>query len=488
MLVRFLIFAVLAAASAGVAVFSARIPNFPPAAIMPVALVAAVLAAIVLLNLILHAIPKRVARAFELLITAAILIVVVGGIAYVQFIFKPGFIKAMIAKAPPPVATVMVQLAKTETWTPKLSTIGTFRASEGIDVAPQVGGWVTARRFDSGDKVKAGDLLLEIDTSTEQADLKNGNAQLKNTEVALDRQRQLLSSSNTSKSAYDSALAARDSAAATVERYKAVIALKKIRAPFSGRLGIRKVDIGQYVSPGMALVSLQKVTPIYLDFSLPEQNLAVLRKDQPVEITVDPYPGKIFKGKIQTIDARVNQETRNVLVRALVDNQDEALLPGMFANVYVIAGAPRAVVTVPRTAITYSLYGDSVYVVKSQPPRKPQEGDKTATAASPAPKPAVPPPVEAKPKAGGPATAAPGAAASTTKPADAAKPTEEPPMIVERRFVRVGESKPEVVAINEGLKAGDVVVTAGQIKLQPNSHVRIDKNAVLKPPAVRPRA
>ena len=173
-------------------------------------MVAAVLAGLLLLNIVLHLIPKGFARGIELLITAAILAVLVGGISYVQFVFKPKMIKELISKMPPPVATVMVRSAQAETWAPKITAIGTFRASEGIDIAPQLGGWVTARHFDSGNEVKAGTPLLEIDTTTEVADLRNGNAQLKNTEVALDRQRQLLSTSNTSRSAYDSALAARD--------------------------------------------------------------------------------------------------------------------------------------------------------------------------------------------------------------------------------------------------------------------------------------
>ena len=152
-----------------------------------------------------------------------------------------------------------------------------------------------------------------------------------------------------------------------MKRIQAVIAQKAIASPFAGRLGIRKVEKGQYVSAGMALVSLQALDPIRADFPMPEQYVGKLAVGQPIELTVDAYPGQVFKGEIQSLDARVAQDTRTLLVRGLLPNPDRKLLPGMFANVTVLVGAPRDVVTVPRTAVTYSLYGDSVYVVKPAP-------------------------------------------------------------------------------------------------------------------------
>lgn len=367
----------------------------------------------------------------------------VGGLAYVQFVFKPEMIKGFMAKAAPPPATVAVTEVRQETWSPRISEIGTFRAVQGIDVAPQVGGVITAIHIDSGQDVAASAPLFDIDTSVEQADLLNNEATLKNADLALDRQRQLTRSGNTTKANVDAAQAARDSAAASVQRVKALIAQKHIVAPFAGRLGIRKVDLGQYVSPGTSLITLQELDPIFVDFPVPEQSLAILQPGQTVEVKVDAFPGRVFRGKIETIDARVDQNTRNVLVRATFANKDDALRPGMFANVDVVAGKPASVVTLPRTAVTYSLYGDAVFVV-----------------------------VPAEPQGGG---------------AQASPIVGDIPYKVERRFVRTGDARKDRVVITAGVKAGELVVSEGQLKLESGARVRIDRKAGLVPPSVLPR-
>ncbi|MEM8827027.1 MAG: efflux RND transporter periplasmic adaptor subunit, partial [Pseudomonadota bacterium] len=295
------------------------------------------------------------------------LAVLIGGFGYFQFVIKPEMIKGFITAGGPPPVTVSTAVAESENWLPKLPAIGTFRAVQGVDVAPEVDGMVTTINFDSGQLVAAGTVLVQLDDSIQQADLKSGLAELRKAELELRRQGELLRRNNTSKTVYDSALAARDTAAATVDRVRAVIAQKSIKAAFGGRLGIRNVDIGQYVSAGSAMVTLQKLSPIFVDFPIPEQELSRLSIGEKVQITVDAEPGKTFDGTIESIDAKVNQATRNVLVRAEVENRDARLLPGMFANVNVIAGKARDVVTLPRTAITYSLYGDSVYVVVPAP-------------------------------------------------------------------------------------------------------------------------
>jgi membrane fusion protein, multidrug efflux system len=235
----------------------------------------------------------------------------------------------------------------------------------------------------------------------------------------------------------------RDSAAATVERTRAVIAQKAIAAPFAGRLGITKVDVGQFLSIGASIVTLQQLDPIYVDFQSPEQSLSTLAVGQPASITLDAFPGRTFTGKIAAIDARVSQDTRNLLVRAEFPNPDHKLLPGMFANIQVTTGAPADVLTLPRTAIVFSLYGDNIYVVKPAPPK---EGD-----------------------------------------AQAATKDSKPALIAERRFVRVGEARGERVAIVEGVNVGDLVVTSGQIKLQPNGPVTIDSAGGLPLPAQTPK-
>lgn len=357
-----------------------------------------------------------------------------GAYGYFQFVARPAMIKGFLSKMEPPPVTVAVEAARAETWQPKFAAIGTLKAAQGIDVAAQVGGIVRAVHFEAGQDATKGMALIEIDDATEQADLKANLATLKNAEFALERQRQLVSGGSSTRANLDSAIALRDAAAAAAEKTRAIIAQKAVAAPFAGRLGIRKVDVGQYVSPGAALVALQQLDPIYVDFPVPEQAIAQMQVGASVEVGADAVPGKIFRGKIISLDVRVNQDTRSLLVRAEVENAEKKLLPGMFANVEVLAGAPRAIVSLPRIAVSYSLYGDSVYVVK-----KP-EGD-------------------AKPGVFG----------------------------VERRFVRPGEARADRVAINEGLKVGEQVVTEGQIKLQPSSKIVIDAKEELKPLSPLPK-
>jgi membrane fusion protein (multidrug efflux system) len=372
-----------------------------------------------------------------------LLAVLIGGLAFVQFVFKPAMIKSFLAKAVPPPTSVAVTVAKAEMWSPRVPAIGSFRAVKGVDLAPQVGGVITAILVDSGEDVQAGAPLFNLDTSVEEADLANNLATLKNAQLILDRQTQLTVSGNTTKANVDSAEASRDTAAASVERVRALIAQKKIVAPFAGRLGIRKVDLGQYVAPGTSLITLQELDPIFVDFPVPEQSLADLRTNQTVEVMVDTFPERIFTGKVQTIDARVDQNTRSVLIRAIFDNKAHDLRPGMFANVAVIAGTPQKVITVPKTAITYSLYGDAVFVVVLA------ESDSGGA--------------QARPIAG------------------------DIPYKVEQRFVRPGDAREDRVAILSGVNEGEMVVSEGQLKLQTGARVRIDPNAGLVPPPVLPK-
>lgn len=357
-----------------------------------------------------------------------------GAYGYFQFVARPAMIKGFMSKMEPPPVTVAVEEARAETWQPKFAAIGTLKAAQGIDVAAQVGGIVRAVHFEAGQDAAKGMALIDIDDATEQADLKANLATLKNAEFALERQRQLVASGNSTKANLDAAIAQRDAAAAAAEKTRAIIAQKAVVAPFGGRLGIRKVDIGQYVAAGASLVPLQQLDPIFVDFPVPEQAIGQMQVGTRIEIAVDAMPGRMFHGAIKSLDVRVNQDTRSLLVRAEVENKDKKLLPGMFSNVDVLAGEPRPVVTLPRTGVSYSLYGDSVYVVKPL--------------------------------------------------GDAAKPDV---FGVERRFVRPGEAREDRVAINEGLKVGEKVVTEGQIKLQPNSRIVIDVKETLKPVSPRPK-
>jgi membrane fusion protein, multidrug efflux system len=397
-------------------------------------------AAVLALFFAIGALPLGPRRGLVFVVTLAVLAALTGGLAYFQFAIKPVMVKKFMAAAfaVKPTA-VTAEAVRAEKWPPELTAIGTLRAYQGVIIAPQAAGVVTAKHFESGDDVEAGALLINIDDSVEQADLANGLAQLKNAETTLARQKTLLAQGNTPQSTVDTAIATRDSAAATVERTRAVIAQKEIRAPFAGRLGLRNVDIGQYVAVGTALVTLQQLDPIYADFPVPEEALRSLAVGQAVGMTVDAIPGRTFDGKIEAIDARVSADSRNVMARAVFANPARKLLPGMFANLTVTTGEPASVVTVPRTAIVYSLYGDNVFVVKAAPHARAEGG------------------VGEKGGMSG--------------------------LIVERRFVRVGAARGERIAITEGLKAGEQVVTAGQIKLQASMPVTLDEAASLPAPA-----
>jgi membrane fusion protein (multidrug efflux system) len=382
-------------------------------------------------------------------ITSVVIALLLGGLSYFQFVFKPQMIRSFLSQMKPPPVTVTAEPARVEKWIERLPSIGTLIASQGVEVTSQVAGIVTEVLIDSGKEVPQGTKLVQLDSAVELADLDNAVAVQREAELAYERQADLMQKRVTSEATLDTARAKREVAAAAVKRIQAVIAQKVISSPFAGRLGIRKVEKGQYVSAGMALVSLQALDPIRADFPMPEQYVGKLKVGQPIELTVDAYPGQVFKGEIQSLDARVAQDTRTLLVRGLLPNPDRKLLPGMFANVTVLVGQPAEVVTVPRTAVTYSLYGDSVYVVKPAP-------------------------------AGGTPPAAAGAAAAAEKPA-------APPLVVERRFVRTGQVREDRVAVTFGLEAGEDVVTTGQLKLNPGASVLIDNSQTPKPDKERPK-
>ena len=432
----FILAVVAAAIGAALSLGLIHLP-VPPAAAFAVAGLSA-------LFLVLRLLPLMIRRPAVFLVTLLALAGLAGGLSYFQFVIKPNMVKGFLAAAfaPKPTA-VSVETAGIEKWPPRMNAIGSLRAFQGIDVAPQVAGDIRAIHFKSGDDVAAGAPLIELDDSVEQADLKNGMAQFRNAELSLERQQTLAAGGNAAKAQVDSALAARDSASATVEHARAIIAQKAIAAPFAGRLGIAKVDIGQFVAVGTSLVTLQQLDPIFVDFQMPEEALSRVTIGQETTMTVDAFPDRNFAGKVTAIDARVNADTRNVLVRAQFPNADRKLLPGMFANVEVTTGAPADVLTLSRTAIVYSLYGDNVFVVKPAPP-----------------------------KAGE-------AQAATAEPAQN--------LVVERRFVRLGDARGDRVAIVEGVTAGERVVTAGQIKLQNNSPVVIDAAGALPLPAQPPK-
>lgn len=361
--------------------------------------------------------------------------IVLGGlgalIAFYAFEFKPKMLAEAILGSPQPAQTVSAEAARDDSWQPTISGIGTLNASEGINIAPQVGGVVREVNFDSGQDVKAGTLLVKLDTETEEAEIRSLQAQLDNALSDLDRKEKLAAKGISAPSELDALIMLRDRFKANIEKERAVIAQKSIFAPWDGRLGLREVSLGSYLAAGQTIVWLQKVDPIYADFQVSEEDFGRIRDGLKVEAEFSAYPGEKFDGEIITRDARVSDANRMITVRAKISNPDGKLVPGMYANVKVETGAPEKVVTVPQTAVTFSLYGDSVFVV-------------------------VP----------------------ATKLDPKAKPEE---LAVERRFVKAGAMRDTRIEIVSGVKAGEQVVTAGHNKIDQGSKVLIDNSIALKP-------
>lgn len=352
-----------------------------------------------------------------------------GAIAYYAFDFKPKMIAGFIMSAPRPVETISAEEARQDQWEPEVSAIGSLTAVNGIEVAPQVGGIVREILFDSGDLVKKGQKLFQLDTDTEEADLKNFRVQFGNAETELDRQQKLLDKGFASKSVFDAARLLRDRMQAEIERTEALIAQKSIYAPWDGRLGLRDVAVGKYVAPGQNMIWLQTVDPIYVDFTVTENDFGRIKVGQKVKAKFSAYANDTFDGEVFTTDARVSEASRMITVRGKLQNPDGRLVPGMYSDVKVIVGEPAPVVTIPQSAVTYSLYGDSVFAV-----------------------------VKAK---------------------DADPNAKEPDLEAERRFVKLGLVRDGRVNVVEGIKPGDQVVIAGQNKIDQGSKVRIDNSIAL---------
>jgi membrane fusion protein (multidrug efflux system) len=362
-----------------------------------------------------------------------LVIVLLGGlgglIAFYAFDFKPKMIAGFIAAAPKPVETISAEEARQDQWEPLVAAIGTLNAVNGIEMAPQVGGMVKELNFDSGDLVKKGQKLLQLDTDTEEADLKNFKVQLDNAQIELDRRQKVFDKGYVAKADLDTARSTRDQLLANVQRTEALIAQKSIYAPWDGRLGLRDVAVGKYVAPGQTLVWLQTVDPIYADFTVTESDFGRIKAGQKVTAKFSAYPNDSFNGEVTTTDARVSAASRMITVRAKIENPDGRLVPGMYADVRVIVGEPAPVVTIPQTAVTYSLYGDSVFaVVKAKTP------DPNA---------------------------------------------KEPELEIERRFVKLGIVRDGRVNVVEGVKPGEQVVIAGQNKIDQGSKVRVDNSIAL---------
>jgi membrane fusion protein (multidrug efflux system) len=370
-------------------------------------------------------------RILYLLLVTVILGGLGGAIAFYAFDFKPKMLATVILGAPVPPETVSAEAARTDQWQPQISGIGTLTAFQGIDITPQVGGIVTEVNFESGEDVPKGKLLAKLDTETEEADMRSIAAELANTETELARRQKLADKGVVAVTELDTLKTRKRVLEATLDRRRAEVAQKFIYAPWDGRVGLKDIALGSYLAPGQKIVWLQKIDPVFVDFSVTETDYGRIGLGQKVTATFNAYPGVSFTGTITTTDARVSDTSRMITVRAEIANPDRKLVPGMYASVLVDTGKTEEVVTVPQTAVTYSLYGDNVFVVNT---------------------------VKTKDKDG--------------------KDVEE--RVVERRFVKTGLVREGRVAIESGLKPGDQVVTAGQNKIDQGSKVVIDNSIALK--------
>jgi membrane fusion protein (multidrug efflux system) len=375
-------------------------------------------------------------RIFFVVLGLIIVIAVLAGIKTLQ-------IRSMIAsgkKMVPPPETVTTTAVSSETWSSDLTAVGTLNAVQGVTVACELVGKVVKIAFVPGAYVHKGDLLVSQDTSSEQAQLQGAVAQADLTQSNLQRDVKMLAEKIISQADYDTALNAWQQSLAQAQNIRATVAKKTIRAPFSGRLGIRQINLGQTLREGDPIVTLQALDPIYADFSLPQQQLARLRPGQPVRVTCDALPGLTSTGKVTAINPLVDSDTRNIKLEATLGNSKEKLRPGMFVNVALGLPARQQVLTIPATAVLYAPYGDSVFLIVDQKDQK-----------------------DGKDKNG----AKDGKGAGAPKEAHTGK-------MLQQQFVRLGEKRGDFVAVTSGLKQGDIIVSTGVFKLRNDQAVLID--------------
>lgn len=321
---------------------------------------------------------------------------------------------AMAERKMPPFA-VEAATVQAETWPTGLSAIGTLRAVNGGDIKAETAGRVKTLNFDSGKEVQKGDLLVQLDDEVERAELRSYQAQLKLARLDYQRGLKLIKQKSIAESTLDQDRARLEEAQAGIARIQAVIEKKQIRAPFSGRLGLREIDPGEYINIGQTISKLQALDPLLVDFLLPEKYLPKLQTGQTADIHLDAFPGQTFQARLNAVDAEVDSATRHIKVQARLTNPEYKLLPGMFAEVSVLLPESNEVISIPQTAVSYSLYGDAVFVI---------EGEGEA-------------------------------------------------LQVKRRYIKLGRLRGERIAILDGLQVGERVVSAGQMKLRDGAAVQI---------------
>lgn len=400
------------------------------------------------------------------IIAFILLVLVCGGIVGFN-LFRDNAMQQFFATMKPPAATVSTTIVKPTEWTPGVEAIGTVSAVRGVDLTVETAGIVKDILFHANQKVEANASLLQLDDAAERADLDATKAQAALDQTALTRALELQKRDVGSESTLDTARAAALASASRVNRLQAVLKQKLLTAPFGGTVGIPRIDLGQYLSPGTSVATLQDLETMRADFSVPEQQLPLLKIGQTVRLGIGD--GELpFAGTIRGIDPKIDPTSRLVTVRAEVANPEGKLTPGQFVQVRVELPEENNVLTVPQTALTSSLYGDFVFVVR---PAKPAAADGAAPAAAAN--------AEEKPTTDSakPATEAPAAKPEEQSAAAPAEPTAEeqkPQLVLAQVFVKPGRRNAGLVEILDGIAPGDEVVTAGQNRLSNGMSVAVD--------------
>lgn len=349
--------------------------------------------------------------------------IVLGGFFGFQA-FKGSMIKQFMAAGANPPQTVSTIKAEYTEWQPEMRAVGSLRAVNGAEISSEASGIVDEVLFNSGDNVDADTIILKIRAEDETAQLQSARAEARLAEINYQRDLKQLKAQTISQATLDASEANLAVARAKVAERDSQLEKKIIKAPFTGQLGIRQVDIGQFLTAGTNIVTLQQLDPIYVDFFVPQKHLQKIKLGLTVSAVTDAYANESFTGTITAINAKVESETRNILVRATIPNPDLKLRPGMYANVAIASGETEKYLTLPQTAITYNPYGNSVYLVKDN-----GQDDKG-----------------------------------------------QPQLKAEQVFVTTGERRGDQVAILSGVQEGDTVITAGQVKLRPGSPVIINND------------
>ena len=328
-----------------------------------------------------------------------------------------------------PPTTVTSATVKDEHWAPRLTAVGSVSAVQGAVVSAELAGVVSEINFENGGEAKKGEVLMKLDASQEEALLRSAEAEAQLARTDLERSRDLAMKKVVSSAELDSAQSKFRRMNAVVDQMRSSIAKKTVTAPFDGQLGIRQVNVGQMINAGQQVVGLTALDPVYVDFALPDQYLSKLAKDLEVTVRSDAFPGRLFKGKLTAINSMVDPVTRNVPLQATLENPDHALHPGMFAKVEVALAETKKTIVIPGSAVSYAPYGDSVFVIEKQ--KDPKTGKESE--------------------------------------------------VLRQQFVRIGEARGDFVAVTQGLKAGETIVSTGVFKLRNGVAVTVNNDLAPKP-------